>query len=158
MYVSPESRDAYLRIYERDLIAALARIAAAIPAEDLSIQFDVCQEVLIFENYFPERPEDYKAPIFAELGRLGNAVPPGGRARLSPVLRLAGRRASGAADRHGHPGRADERHRPRGAAAARFPACTGAQAAHRPGLCRAAGALAAPAGDAALYGPAASRR
>jgi hypothetical protein len=77
MYVSPESRADYLRIYERDLLAALVRIAAAIPADDLSIQFDVCQEVLIFENYFPDRPDDYKAPIFAELGRLGDAVSPG---------------------------------------------------------------------------------
>jgi hypothetical protein len=77
MYVSPASRDEYLRLYERDLLAALGRIVRAIPADDLSIQFDVCQEVLIFENYFPERPSDYKARIFAELGRLGDAVPRG---------------------------------------------------------------------------------
>jgi hypothetical protein len=77
MYVSPKSRDEYLRLYERDLLAALGRIVRAIPAADLSIQIDVCQEVLIFENYFSDRPADYKARIFAELGRLGNAVPRG---------------------------------------------------------------------------------
>jgi hypothetical protein len=77
MYVSPAARDDYLRLYERDLLAALGRIVAAIPAADLSIQFDVCQEVLIFENYCAARPADYKAQIFAELGRLGAAVPPG---------------------------------------------------------------------------------
>ncbi|HSU05734.1 MAG TPA: hypothetical protein VLI93_09190 [Acetobacteraceae bacterium] len=46
-----------------------------LPAEDLAIQFDVCQEVLVFENYFPERPPNYKDVIFATLGRMGDAVP-----------------------------------------------------------------------------------
>jgi len=31
--------------------------------------------VLVFENYFTERPGDYKTQIFFELGRLGDAVP-----------------------------------------------------------------------------------
>jgi hypothetical protein len=75
MYVSPRAREAYVPVYERALLAALDRIAEAIPADDLAIQWDVCQEVLVFENYFAERPADYKAQIFAELGRLGDAVP-----------------------------------------------------------------------------------
>ena len=77
MYVSPKAREAYLRVYERALLTALRNVVAAIPSEDLAIQWDVCQEVLVFENYFPEaeRPSDYKAQIFAELGRLGDAVP-----------------------------------------------------------------------------------
>jgi hypothetical protein len=75
MYVSPKAREAYLPVYERALLTALAGIVAAIPAADLAIQWDVCQEVLVFENYFTERPSDYKAQIFAELGRLGGAVP-----------------------------------------------------------------------------------
>jgi hypothetical protein len=77
MYVSPRDRSEYLRLYERDLLAALRRIVSSIPAAELSIQIDVCQEVLIFENYFLDRPQDYKAQIFAELGRLGDAVPRG---------------------------------------------------------------------------------
>ena len=43
----------------------------------MSIQWDICQEVLVFENYFPTRPPDYKERIAALLGRLGDAVPPG---------------------------------------------------------------------------------
>ncbi len=77
MYVSPRSRDEYLRLYERDLLAALGRIARSVPADELAIQIDVCQEVLVYENYFAERPADYKARIAAELGRLGDAVPRG---------------------------------------------------------------------------------
>jgi hypothetical protein len=75
MYVSPKAREAYLRVYERALLGALRRTVAAIPPTDLAIQWDVCQEVLVFENYFAERPSNYKAEIFAELGRLGDAVP-----------------------------------------------------------------------------------
>ena len=75
MYVSPACRDAYSAAYERSLLAALRQILDTTPHDRLSIQWDVCQEVLIFEDYFPHRPTDYKAQIFDELGRLGAAVP-----------------------------------------------------------------------------------
>src|SRR5262249_43215408 len=70
------SHDAYMRAYERALLRALDRIVSTVPAADLSIQWDICQEVLVFENYFPTRPADYKERAFALLGRLGAAVPP----------------------------------------------------------------------------------
>jgi hypothetical protein len=76
MYVSPSSLAAYLPVYERSLLKALRQIVDAIPRQDLSIQWDVCQEVLVFEHYFAHRPDTYKADIFAELARLGDAVPP----------------------------------------------------------------------------------
>jgi hypothetical protein len=75
MYVSPTSLDAYLPVYERSLLTALTKIVDAIPHRDLSIQWDVCQEVLIFEQYFPHRPSTCKSAVFAELARLGDAVP-----------------------------------------------------------------------------------
>lgn len=75
MYVSPRAHDDYLRVYERSLLRALAQITAAIPHHELSLQWDICQEVLVFEHYFPSRPADYKARIFALLERLGAAVP-----------------------------------------------------------------------------------
>ena len=75
MYVSPRSHDAYLRVYERALLQALETLVAGIPADDLSIQWDVCQEVLLFEDYFPSRPPDYRERVAALLGRLGAAVP-----------------------------------------------------------------------------------
>ena len=75
MYVSPTSVASYLPVYERSLLAALKQIVDAIPHRDLSIQWDVCQEVLIFEQYFPHRPGSYKQDIFAELARLGDVVP-----------------------------------------------------------------------------------
>jgi len=77
LYVSGPARQTYFAVYERALKAALANIAEAIPAGDLSIQWDVCQEVLAFENYFKDRPADYKKQTFDMLGRLGDAVPAG---------------------------------------------------------------------------------
>jgi hypothetical protein len=75
MYVSPDGRDRYLRAYERSLLKALSAILRTIPHAELSIQFDVCQEVLLFENYFPSREPDYKASVFEQFSRLGAAVP-----------------------------------------------------------------------------------
>lgn len=77
LYVSRPAREVYFKVYEEALKTALANIVAAIPAQDLSIQWDVCQEVLAFENYFKDRPADYKAQTFDMLGRLGDAVPAG---------------------------------------------------------------------------------
>ena len=77
MYVSPNAYTDYMRVYERSLLRALDNIVAGIPAEALSIQWDICQEVLVFEDYFPKRPADYKEQIFALMERLGDAVPEG---------------------------------------------------------------------------------
>jgi hypothetical protein len=77
MYVSPKARDAYVAAYERALRRALDDIVTSIPAEQLAIQWDVCQEVLVYENYFDDRPTDYKRLIVDELAGLGDAVPTG---------------------------------------------------------------------------------
>ena len=75
MYVSPNSLDEYLPAYERSLVGALHEILAAVPHEELAIQWDVCQEVLMYEDYFPYRPDDYKEQTLAQLARLGAEVP-----------------------------------------------------------------------------------
>ncbi len=77
MYVSPRAHDEYMRAYERALLRDLARIVATVRPADLSIQWDICQEVLVFEGYFPTRPADYKERIASLLERLGDAVPTG---------------------------------------------------------------------------------
>jgi hypothetical protein len=75
LYVSGPARPGYFAVYERALKAALAKIVKEIPARDLAIQWDVCQEVLAFEGYFKDRPADYKQQTFDMLGRLGDSVP-----------------------------------------------------------------------------------
>ncbi len=74
-FVAPGSRPDFFAAYERAFKSDLAKICAAIPHGDLAIQWDVCQEVLAWENYFPNRPETYKADICGMLARLGDAVP-----------------------------------------------------------------------------------
>ncbi len=77
MYISPNAREAYIPAYERALAEAIAGIVDAIPHDRLAIQWDVCQEVLVFEDYEPfgGRPADYKQQIFDELSRVGSFVP-----------------------------------------------------------------------------------
>lgn len=75
MYVSPRAHEAFHPVYERSLLRAVTDIVAHIPHEDLAIQIDVCQEVLLFENYFGHRPDDYKQQVFETLARLSAAVP-----------------------------------------------------------------------------------
>jgi len=75
LYISPKAFADFLPPYETAMLKALDGIAAAIPHADLSIQWDVCQEVLAFENYFPSQPADIRPQVFAELARLGDAVP-----------------------------------------------------------------------------------
>lgn len=75
MYMSHKVHRDFIGVYERSLRTALQRILDGIPHEDLAIQFDVCQEVLVFEEYFPHRTPDYREQVFDLLGRLGDAVP-----------------------------------------------------------------------------------
>ena len=75
MYWSPSSRKQFLEVYERSLLRALYTILKTIPQDSLCIQWDVCQEILIFENYFPDRSPDYRNQIMNELVRLGDEVP-----------------------------------------------------------------------------------
>ena len=74
-FVSPAARPDFFAAYERAFKADLAKICAAVPHGDLAVQWDVCQEVLAWEGYFPNRPASYKADITGMLARLGNAVP-----------------------------------------------------------------------------------
>ena len=75
MYISPSDREAYLPVYEDALARALQEILDSIPHDRLSIQWDVCQEVLVYEDYFRDRPVDYKQQIVSELARMGQRVP-----------------------------------------------------------------------------------
>jgi hypothetical protein len=75
MDISHPSRADFLHVYERSLLRAVQEIVDAIPPSDLSIQWDTCQEVLVFEGYFEDRPASYKEDVAAELARLGNCLP-----------------------------------------------------------------------------------
>ena len=75
MYISPAFRAAFMPPYERALLEALDGILSAIPHDRLSIQWDVCQEVQLFYDYYSHRPDDYKVQVYDLLARLGGRVP-----------------------------------------------------------------------------------
>ena len=74
-YISPNARGLFLEVYEKSMAVDVEKILTAVPHDKLAIQWDVCQEVLIFENYFPDRSADYKREVFDQLARVGTMVP-----------------------------------------------------------------------------------
>ncbi|MDA0241574.1 MAG: hypothetical protein O3A84_16340, partial [Proteobacteria bacterium] len=76
MYIKPEDRKDFTTAYTRHLIEEMRKIADAVPHDRLCYQWDVCQEVLMWEGYFIQNP-DYKQEIIASLAELGDAVPVG---------------------------------------------------------------------------------
>lgn len=75
MYIKPEDRKDFTAAYTRHLIEEMLKIADAVPHDRLCYQWDVCQEVLMWEGYFAQNP-DHKQEIIASLAELGDAVPP----------------------------------------------------------------------------------
>ncbi len=75
-FVAPRALDDFIPVYTRHVLEEVAEIAT-LPHERLSIQWDVCQEVLMWERYFDYQRPDYKDEILSILGRIGDAVPPG---------------------------------------------------------------------------------
>ena len=74
-YIAAQSRPAFLETFCTHLIAEVARIAEALPADRLALQWDVLQEILLWEGYFPDRPADHQEQIITVLGRIGDVVP-----------------------------------------------------------------------------------
>jgi len=75
-YIGRKDRAAFLEVFAAHLIDEVRQIARALPNERLALQWDVLQEILVWEGYFPDRPEDYQQQLTSVLGRIGDAVPP----------------------------------------------------------------------------------
>jgi len=74
MFVSPRVREIFLEIYSNHLLGEVRRIMEALPHDRISYQWDVCQEVLLWEGYLEQYP-GFKEEVLVMLGRVGNAVP-----------------------------------------------------------------------------------
>ena len=74
-YVSPPAQEDFLAVFEPAMAREIAEFARALPHERLAVQWDVCQEVLMYEGYYPERPRNYIEQIQGQLERIGAAVP-----------------------------------------------------------------------------------
>ncbi len=74
MYIASEDRSDFVAGYARHLRDEIAKIAAALPAERLAWQWDVCQEVLMWEGYFQQHT-GWREEIVASLAACAAAVP-----------------------------------------------------------------------------------
>ncbi len=74
-YVAPGAQDDFIEVYTRHVVETVERISAALPNDRIAFQWDVCQEVLMWEGYYDVQPADYKEEIFRVLGEVGDAVP-----------------------------------------------------------------------------------
>jgi hypothetical protein len=74
-YISKKWRGAFLDTFTAHLCGEVAQIAKALPNDRISIQWDVLQEILVWENYFTDRDPDWHDQIRSTLARIGNAVP-----------------------------------------------------------------------------------
>lgn len=74
-FVVPEDQAVVEPAYEKAMFAELDQIAAAIPHNELAIQWDVAVEFGILEGAWSNASSDIKTTIFERLIRLGNRVP-----------------------------------------------------------------------------------
>lgn len=76
-YISPASRPDFIRLFTDHLIGEVAKIARHVPPERLAVQWDVCQEVLMWENYYGTQHAGWREEIIDVQKRLGEAVSAG---------------------------------------------------------------------------------
>jgi hypothetical protein len=76
-HISPSHIPDFLKVYERSLIADLKKILAAIPAADLSIQWDIAVEVIALEGGLPiPMPvEEFEEQSLQQFERLCAEIP-----------------------------------------------------------------------------------
>lgn len=73
--IIPSDRPTLLPALTEHFIGEVEKITSKLPHERISIQWDVCQEVLAWENYFDVGPVDFRTETIEVLTRVGEAVP-----------------------------------------------------------------------------------
>jgi hypothetical protein len=76
-YISPHSRPDFVARFTDHLIGEIAKIARHVPHDRLAVQWDVCQEVLMWENYYAGQHAGWRDEILDVQRRLGEAIPAG---------------------------------------------------------------------------------
>ena len=71
----PSDRPGLLPALTQHFIGEVDKIAKALPNDRVAIQWDVCQEVLAWENYYEPGPVDFRTETLDVLGKIGDAVP-----------------------------------------------------------------------------------
>lgn len=76
-FVVPDTRGAVEPAYEARMLAEVNEIAAAVPSDQLAIQWDVAVEIGLWEGVWPTSFSDVKKGIIERLVRLADSVPAG---------------------------------------------------------------------------------
>ncbi len=77
VFVVPEHMFAVYPRYLEALHGELDQILAAVPHDELALQWDVAVEFGLWEGLFPPPPGDWKSMVLGQLGALGDRVPAG---------------------------------------------------------------------------------
>jgi hypothetical protein len=75
--ILPSDRPAVIPGLTRHFIGEIESIARAIPNDRVAIQWDVCQEVLAWHDYYEPGPVDFKVETIEVLRQIGEGVPAG---------------------------------------------------------------------------------
>ena len=73
----PGDRPKILPPLTQAFLGEVAAIAKALPNDRVALQWDVCQEVLAWENYYDKGPVDFRTETIDVLTRIGDGVPAG---------------------------------------------------------------------------------
>jgi len=73
--ILPADRPGVIPALTRHFIGEIEAIARALPNERVAIQWDVCQEVLAWENYYEPGPADFRIETIDVLKQIGDGVP-----------------------------------------------------------------------------------
>ena len=73
MYITPEDQKVFTELYTNHIIEEVNKISRSIPHDKLAYQWDVCQEVLMWEGYFAPYT-GFKDDIIQTLATIGNSV------------------------------------------------------------------------------------
>jgi hypothetical protein len=73
--ILPADRPAVIAMLTTHMLGKVAAIAQALPHDRIALQWDVCQEVVAWEGYYPPGPVDFRTETVAQLREIGNGVP-----------------------------------------------------------------------------------
>jgi hypothetical protein len=71
----PTDRQKLLQPLTQHFLGEIAKVAKALPNDRIAIQWDVCQEVLAWENYYDKGPVDFRTETLDVLTKIGDGVP-----------------------------------------------------------------------------------
>lgn len=75
VFVTPRNLFDVYPVYAAALRRELEQVLAAVPPDELAVQWDVAVEIGLWEGVFPRPPGDWKAMLLGQISQLGGLVP-----------------------------------------------------------------------------------